>query len=77
MMSDIFAMSLVLALPVVTLILLINFAMGVATKVAPQLNLFAVGFPILILCGLGMLSMIMPAFEPTHVKGLEAVFSMW
>ncbi len=77
MMSDIFAMSLVLALPVVTLILLINFAMGVATKVAPQLNLFAVGFPILILCGLGMLSMIMPAFEPTLVKGLEAVFSMW
>jgi flagellar biosynthesis protein FliR len=77
MMSDIFAMSLVLALPVVTLILLINFAMGVATKVAPQLNLFAVGFPILILCGLGMLSVIMPAFEPTLIKGLEAVFSMW
>ena len=52
LLTDIFGMALVLAIPVVTLLLLINFAMGVASKVAPQINLFAVGFPILMLCGL-------------------------
>ena len=77
LMSEVFAMALVLALPAIALILLINFAMGVATKVAPQLNLFAIGFPVLILSGLGMLTLLIPAFEPALVKGLEAVTGLW
>ena len=77
LLGDVFGMAVVLALPVIVLLLLVNFAMGVATKVAPQLNLFAVGFPILILCGLGMLSMIIPLFEPLMVKGLGKAFSLW
>lgn len=77
LLADIFGMALVLALPVLVLILLINFAMGVATRVAPQLNLFAVGFPVLMLAGLAMLSLLIPAFEPAMVKGLETIAALW
>lgn len=42
----IFASGLMLALPAVAALLITNIAMGVLTRAAPQLNLFAVGFPI-------------------------------
>ena len=76
-LSDIFSMALLLALPVLAVLLLVNFAMGVATKIAPQLNLFAVGFPVLLLCGMGMLGLVMPHFEETLTKSLTMVFSLW
>ena len=40
-----FATGLLLALPVVCAMLITNIALGVLTRAAPQLNLFAVGFP--------------------------------
>lgn len=42
----IFASGLMIALPAVAAMLITNTAMGVLTRAAPQLNLFAVGFPI-------------------------------
>jgi flagellar biosynthesis protein FliR len=68
LLGELFGMALLLALPVIVLILLVNIAMGVASKVAPQMNLFAVGFPLLITAGLAMLSLIVTAFEPVIEK---------
>jgi flagellar biosynthetic protein FliR len=34
-----------MALPVVTALLITNIALGILTRAAPQLNLFAIGFP--------------------------------
>lgn len=44
--QKIFMIGVVLSLPVVTALLITNLALGVLNKAAPQLNLFAVGFPI-------------------------------
>jgi flagellar biosynthesis protein FliR len=44
--QKIFVIGVVLSLPVVTALLITNLALGVLNKAAPQLNLFAVGFPI-------------------------------
>ncbi|GGK72907.1 flagellar biosynthetic protein FliR [Amphritea balenae] len=44
--------SLLMALPAVTALLVINFAFGVMTKAAPQLNIFAIGFPFTMMMGL-------------------------
>lgn len=41
-----------LALPVVSVVLLTNLALGVATRAAPQLNVFALGFAVTLLLGL-------------------------
>jgi flagellar biosynthesis protein FliR len=68
LLGELFSMALLLALPVIVLLLLVNIAMGVASKVAPQMNLFAVGFPLLLTAGLAMLSLIVVAFEPVIEK---------
>ena len=45
---------LLLALPVVIALLAINFAIGVMARAAPQLNIFAVGFPLTLLFGMAL-----------------------
>lgn len=51
----IFASGLMLALPVVCALLITNVALGVLTRAAPQLNLFAVGFPLTLIGGFTVL----------------------
>ena len=49
--SQMFVSALLLALPALSAVLLINISFGVITRAAPQLNIFAVGFPVTILAG--------------------------
>ena len=55
----IFLGGLLLALPIMTSLLLINIGLGVITRAAPALNIFAVGFPAMILAGMILLAMSM------------------
>lgn len=55
----IFLGSLLLALPIMTSLLLINIGLGVITRAAPALNIFAVGFPAMIMAGMLLLAMSM------------------
>ena len=50
--SWMFASALLIALPVLTSLLVINIAFGVMSRAAPQLNIFAVGFPFTLICGM-------------------------
>lgn len=65
-----FSIGVLLALPVIGALLIANIALGVLTKVAPTLNLFAVGFPVTLMAGFVMLALSMPYFAPT----LEGLF---
>jgi flagellar biosynthetic protein FliR len=47
----IFSTGLLMALPVSITLLITNLAMGVLNRAAPQINLFAIGFPITIIGG--------------------------
>lgn len=49
--AQMFAGAVLIALPAIAALLLVNLAMGVVTRAAPQLNIFAVGFPITIVAG--------------------------
>jgi flagellar biosynthesis protein FliR len=49
--SMIFLGSLMIALPVMATLVLINIGLGVVTRAAPSLNIFAVGFPAMIIAG--------------------------
>ena len=53
--SHVFAGGMLLALPVVFGLLLVNIGFGVATRAAPQLNVFAVGFVVTIILGLWLI----------------------
>lgn len=47
-----FTTALVLSLPPITAMLVINFAFGIMTRAAPQLNIFSLGFPVTMMSGL-------------------------
>jgi len=49
--SKIFSAGLLLALPVVVALMITNVALAVLTRAAPQLNIFALGFPLTLLGG--------------------------
>lgn len=68
--AEIFRSGVLLALPLLAALLIANLALGVLTRAAPQLNLFAVGFPLTLALGLIMLSLTLPFFGPA----LERLF---
>jgi flagellar biosynthetic protein FliR len=47
----VFETGLLVALPAVVALIIVNLALGVVTRAAPQLNLFGIGFTITLLCG--------------------------
>ena len=57
-----FSAGVLLSLPIVAALLIANIAMGVLSRVAPQLNLFAVGFPVTIVSGFVVLTISLPYF---------------
>ena len=57
--SMVFLGALLLALPIIVSHLFINLGIGVITRAAPALNIFAVGFPAMILAGIILLSISM------------------
>lgn len=69
------AMGLLLALPVLAALLITNIAMGILTRAAPQLNLFAVGFPVSLLVGYSMLILAMNYLEPSFERVYEMGFA--
>jgi flagellar biosynthesis protein FliR len=56
----IFSAGVQLALPVVAGLLIVNIALGILTRAAPQLNLFGVGFPVTLAVGFLMLALALP-----------------
>ena len=58
--GHIFSIGVQLSLPIVTILLMTNIALGILTRAAPQLNLFGIGFPVTIAAGFIMLALILP-----------------
>lgn len=50
--SWLFSAAMLVALPAVTAVLIVYLSFGVMTRAAPQMNIFAIGFPISLLFGL-------------------------
>lgn len=72
--STLFATGLLLALPLITALLIANLAMGVLARVAPQLNIFAVGFPVTLLAGFVVLMFSIPYFGAAMEKLFDGAF---
>lgn len=71
-----FAAGLLIALPVGFALLLVQVAMAVLARAAPQLNLFAVGFPATLLAGLVLLAMALPVMGASIGASLESGLDM-
>jgi flagellar biosynthetic protein FliR len=62
--SEVFSAGLLLSLPVLAALLITNLSLGIMTRAAPQLNLFAVGFAITLIAGFAVLYLSIPYFAP-------------
>jgi flagellar biosynthetic protein FliR len=71
-----FSEGLRIALPVVSIVLLTNVAFGVATRAAPQLNIFSVGFSLTLLFGLVALLVSLGHLRPLFGDVLATSFHM-
>lgn len=69
--SAVFSAGLQIAMPVIGALILANLALGVLTRAAPQLNLFAVGFPITLIAGMLVLLLALPRVFPVLIGVLE------
>jgi flagellar biosynthetic protein FliR len=74
--SELFAGSLMVALPGMTALLVVNVAFGVMSRAAPTLNLFAIGFPITLIFGLIIIYAGLPAVQATFVNSLDNAFEL-
>ncbi len=75
--SWMFGAALLMALPAVTALLIINCSLGVITRAAPQMNLFAIGFPMMLVLGLLIMwvsmSSVLPQFDRYSGEALQAM----
>lgn len=69
--AEIFATGLWIALPLVTMLLFVNLVLGTVSRVAPQINIFAIGFPVTLGVGLLGLVMTLPLMQQPFTMALE------
>lgn len=62
-----FSGAVAVALPGVTALLVVNIGFGVMSRAAPALNLFAIGFPLILLLGLAILLLGLPAVQSATI----------
>jgi flagellar biosynthetic protein FliR len=74
--SRMFTGGLLMALPVMAALLLVNLGMGVIGRAAPQLNIFAVGFPVAILVGFVLIWVTLPDVMGNFAELLEEGLSL-
>lgn len=75
--AEMFAIGLTIALPFLAVMLLTNVVLGVLARIAPQLNIFAVGFPLTLLVGMAVLFVLLPYIEAPLRAALERGVGVW
>lgn len=75
--ADLFASALWIALPMVALLLFINLVMGVISRVAPQMNIYAIGFPITLVSGLAGIALVLPMMEQPLLALMERMLGLF
>lgn len=74
--GNIFAGGMAIALPAISSLLVVNIAFGVMTRSAPQLNIFAIGFPITMLLGFALVMITLPNVVPKSISLFSDVYHL-
>jgi len=74
--ASVFSGGVLLSLPIVIALLFVNIALGIATRAAPQLNIFAVGFPITLTLGICLIWITLPSLLERFATTLPATYEM-
>ncbi|MBV8636342.1 MAG: flagellar biosynthetic protein FliR [Burkholderiaceae bacterium] len=73
----IFSFGLLLASPVMLCVFLLEIGLSVISRSLPQMNIFVISIPVKIICGLVLLTLIMPHMAPLFDKVFASIFRFW
>jgi flagellar biosynthetic protein FliR len=74
--QEAFVLGLILSLPAIVIYFLFNMTQAVLARVSPQMNLFSVGFAIMIPVAFLVLTLMLPSFSDSVQRALEAPFEL-
>lgn len=69
--GEVFRLGLWIALPMIATLLFVNFVLGIIARVAQQMNIFAIGFPITVSVGLVGMLLTLPMMQLPFTMALE------
>ena len=75
--AEIFKLVLWVSLPVVAMLALTNVVMGLVARVAPQMNIFSIGFPFTLGVGLTGLWLTLPMMQAPFTMAIERMLGMF
>ena len=75
--AEIFRLGLWIALPLIAMLLFINMMLGIIARVAPQISIFSVGFPITLGVGLVGVMFTLPLLQGPFTAALEQMLMMF
>jgi len=75
--AEIFSIGLWIALPLVGMLLFTNLVLGVISRVAQQMNIFAIGFPITLGVGLVGVLLTLPLMQMPFTMALEKMLAQF
>ncbi len=75
--SEMFRTGVLMALPAVTTLFIVNVALGIVMRAAPQFNILSIGFPVTLTIGfmivLITLPVVLPLFESLLTSGFDVI----
>lgn len=75
--AAVFSSALWIALPMMALLLFVNLTMGVIARIAPQMNVFAIGFPITLTVGMLGITATLPMMEQPFLAMIERTLAVF
>jgi len=74
--GEVLAYALIIVLPVMVCMLIVNLSFGIMARTAPQLNIFAVGFPVMIIVGVIVVMLSLQGFVTQMLSLFDSGFLM-
>ena len=75
--ASLFSSALWIALPMIALLTFVNLTMGIISRVAPQMNIYAVGFPVTLTVGLLGIAATLPMLEQPMLALLQLAIDIF
>ena len=75
--AEIFRLGLWIALPLIAMLLFVNMMLGIIARVAPQISIFSVGFPITLGVGLVGVMFTLPLLQGPFTVALEQMLTLF
>ena len=75
--AELFSSALWMALPMIALLLFVNLALGIVSRIAPQMNIYAIGFPVTLVMGLVGMVATLPMMEVPILALMERMMDLF